>query len=182
LAVQLLDCTVNFLNTLKSNLATSSLLFGNAGSELFVETLDLVKLGAASVLADTLLAADLVGFGDQFLTALLGRRRSILVLARGSEVDLGLDGILVVGVSIYYADCVEWARSFRDLVLSTMMTITYIFGHRVLVLLLSRCQTLIEEFGIGLLGLFLVGRCGSSSRSCRDLGHGERYGRIWQCD
>jgi len=41
-----------------------------------------------------LLLADLIGLGNQLLATLLGGRLLVLVLVRGSEIDLGLDGIL----------------------------------------------------------------------------------------
>jgi len=55
---------VDFLGALEGDFTPGILLFGNARSELLIETLDLVKLRGTSILANTLLVADLVRFGN----------------------------------------------------------------------------------------------------------------------
>lgn len=94
LLLQTLNLAVEVLGGLEVDLAASGLLLGNAAAELLIETLDLVELGGAGILAAGLLLTDLVELGDELLTLLLGRAGLVLVLARSGELNLGLDLVL----------------------------------------------------------------------------------------
>jgi hypothetical protein len=94
LLLEALNLAVDILDALEGDLGLGGLLLGNAVAELLVEALDLVQLGGASILAAGLPLADLVGLGNEFLAALLGRAGLVLVLVGKGNVDLGLDGVL----------------------------------------------------------------------------------------
>jgi hypothetical protein len=94
LLVEALNLAVDIFDALEGDLGLGGLLLSNAVAELLVEALDLVQLGGASILAAGLLLADLVGLGNEFLAALLGRAGLVLVLVGEGNVDLGLDGVL----------------------------------------------------------------------------------------
>lgn len=94
LLLEALNLAVDILDALEGNLGLGGLLLSNAVAELLVEALDLVQLGGASILSTGLLLADLVGLGNEFLAALLGRAGLVLVLVGEGNIDLGLDGVL----------------------------------------------------------------------------------------
>lgn len=94
LLLEALNLAVDILDALEGNLGLGGLLLSDAVAELLVEALDLVQLGGASILSAGLLLADLVGLGNEFLAALLGRAGLVLVLVGEGNIDLGLDGVL----------------------------------------------------------------------------------------
>ncbi|KAK0630625.1 hypothetical protein B0T17DRAFT_225723 [Bombardia bombarda] len=94
LAIEVLDLAVDLVDALEGELAAGRLLLGDAGLDLLVEALDLIQLDLAGILASRLLLADLGELAQQLLAALLGGRLGLLVLG-ASELNLGLDGILL---------------------------------------------------------------------------------------
>jgi hypothetical protein len=99
LLVEGLNLAVDILDALEGDLCLGRLLLVDTAAELLVQALDLVQLGRAGILATGLLLADLVGLGNELLAALLGGAGLVLVLVRERNVDLGLDGVLMMVVS-----------------------------------------------------------------------------------
>lgn len=97
LLVKSLDLAVDILSALEGDLGLGSLLLVDAAAELLVKALDLVQLSGTGILTTGLLLADLVGLSNELLAALLGRAGLVLVLVGQSNVNLGLDGVLVKG-------------------------------------------------------------------------------------
>ena len=100
LALEAGNLAIDICDALVRNLGLGSLLLSDAAADLLVETLDLVELGGAGVLSTGLLLANLVGLGDQFLSALLRRVRFILILVGHSQFNLGLDSVLMPTCSV----------------------------------------------------------------------------------